>query len=96
MPLERFVLEHFDAIGALKLQGYTVPDLARVLKEEGFAAAASTVHAALNRAANLLGKPNPYKRSNTDNELSAANGARDKTIELTDDFSRLGTAVGRT
>jgi hypothetical protein len=62
-PLERFVLEHFDAIGALKLQGYTVPDLAKVLKEEGFAAAPPTVHAALKRAANLLGKPNPYKRS---------------------------------
>jgi hypothetical protein len=61
-PLERFVLEHFDAIGALKLQGYTVPDLAKVLKEEGFAAAPPTVHAALKRAANLLGKPNPYKR----------------------------------
>jgi hypothetical protein len=74
-PLERFILEHFDALVALKSQGYTVPDIAKVLKEEGFAAAPPTVHAALNRAANLLGKPNPYRRSNTDNDLSASNGA---------------------
>ncbi len=74
-PLERFILEHFDAIGTLKLQGYTVPDIAKVLKEEGFAAAPPTVHAALNRAAHLLGKPNPYRRNNLDDEQSAANGA---------------------
>jgi hypothetical protein len=77
-PLERFILEHFDAIGVLKSQGYTVPDIARVLKEEGFAAAAPTVHSALNRAANLLGKPNPYKRSNSDDEPAITNGAPNK------------------
>jgi hypothetical protein len=84
-PLEQFVLEHFEAIGALKLQGYTVPDIARVLKEEGFAAAAPTVHAALNRAANLLGKPNPYKRSNTNNDWSTTDNSPDEVTEVTDD-----------
>lgn len=62
-PLERFVLEHFDAIASLKTQRYTVPDIAKVLKDEGFAASVATVHAALNRAAIALNKPNPYKRS---------------------------------
>ena len=69
----------------LKSQGYMVPDIARVLKEEGFAAASPTVHAALNRATNLLGKPNPYKRSNTDNEPSATNDSQDEVTEVTDD-----------
>ena len=84
-PLERFVLEHFDAITTLKSQGYTVPDIARTLKEEGFAAAAPTVHAALNRAANLLGKPNPYKRSNTNSNSSVANDSQYEATEVTDD-----------
>jgi hypothetical protein len=88
-PLERFIWEYFDAIGALKSQGYTVPDIAKVLKEEGFAAAPPTVHAALNRAAHLLGKPNPYRRNNLDDEPATTNGApnqaQNEATELTVD-----------
>lgn len=72
-PLERFVLEHFDALVALKSQGYTVPNIANVLKEEGFAAAPPTVHAALNRAAISLDKPNPYRRQSSNNNPHSAN-----------------------
>ena len=64
-PLERFILDHFEAIISLKTQGYTVPDIAKVLKEEGFASSPPIVHAALNRAATLLDKSNPYKRSDS-------------------------------
>ncbi len=84
-PVERFVLEHFDAIVVLKSQGYTVPDIAKVLKEEGFAAAPPTVHAALNRAAHLLGKPNPYRSSNLNNAQNIANGVPAAVTELTGD-----------
>lgn len=76
-PLERFVLDHFDAIVSLKTQGYSVPDIAKVLKEEGFAASAPTVHAALNRAAMLLDKPNPYKR----NDSSASPDQPDDSLD---------------
>jgi hypothetical protein len=81
-PVERFVLEHFDAIVALKSQGYTVPDIAKVLKEEGFAAAPPTVHAALNRAAIALGKPNPYRRSPTHSDPHNADAAEHPAVEL--------------
>ena len=64
-PLENFILENFDAIASLKSQNYAVPDIVKVLKEEGYTASAPTVHAALNRAAMLLDKPNPYKRVDT-------------------------------
>jgi hypothetical protein len=63
--LEGFILKNFDTIISLKTRGYAVPGIVQVLREEGYAASAPTVHAALNRAATLLGKVNPYKRIDT-------------------------------
>jgi hypothetical protein len=75
------------AMVALKSQGYTVPDIAQVLKEEGFAAAPLTVHAALNRAAIALDTPNPYRRrpphSDLHNsDLHNADASQPPAIEL--------------
>lgn len=84
-PLEKFVLDNFDAIVSLKSQNYTVPDIVKVLKEEGYAASAPNVHAALNRAASLLDKLNPYKRVDAASELteSAVDGYDELLPETT-------------
>jgi hypothetical protein len=85
-PLERFVFDHFDAIISLKTQRYAVPDIAKVLKEEGFSASPPTVHAALNRASVLLNKPNPYRRTEVSSTASQPDHSSDEDDTTTEEW----------